>query len=337
MQGILQRKCACGNHTVAGGECGECANKKNVLQRKLTIGASNDPLEQEADRVAEQVMAISAHSVVSGTPRIQRYIGQASEGENTAPASVDRVLTSSGRPLEPALQQDMEQRFGNDFSQVRVHTGGVAAQSARDVNAHAYTVGNNVVFGAGQFAPGTQEGRRLIAHELTHIIQQNVLATNVIQRVFNEEDMESDTVTESTDTLDTDSAEKMDKQGGRGSCRAERNFSFTIRNFREFEFTVPAGCSARVTFTALWVPVGLPGIPDYVDCCTGADTYEVIRNGGTATNLPVGANVCGDNAQHNPRTGTINTGRGRQRFRVNVDRGDCEGIAMELSVNVQIR
>jgi hypothetical protein len=66
----------------------------------------------------------------------------------------------------------MEQRFGHDFSQVRVHSGPVAEQSARDVSAYAYTVGYNLVFGEGRFAPGTHEGRRLIAHELTHVIQQ---------------------------------------------------------------------------------------------------------------------------------------------------------------------
>ena len=90
-----------------------------------------------------------------------------------APASVDRVLASPGRPLEPALRQDMEQRFGHDFSRVRVHSDAAAEQSARDVNANAYTVGHNVVFGAGRFAPGTHEGRRLIAHELTHVVQQS--------------------------------------------------------------------------------------------------------------------------------------------------------------------
>ena len=170
----LQRKCACGNHTVAGGECAECAKNKSGLQRKLTIGASNDPLEREADRVADQVLAASAHSAVSGAPpRIQRFAGQATEEYDTAPASVDHVLASSGRPLEPALRQDMEQRFGHDFSRVRVHSGGAAEQSARDVNAHAYTVGHDIVFGAGRFAPGTHEGRRLIAHELTHVVQQS--------------------------------------------------------------------------------------------------------------------------------------------------------------------
>lgn len=171
---LLQRKCACGGlaSSSLAGECEECKNKR--LQKKLSIGASNDPLEHEADRVADQVLAAPAHSAVSETtPRIQRFTGQAREGAATAPASVDRVLSNSGRLLDPALQQDMGQRFGYDFSQVRVHTGAAAEQSARDVNANAYTVGNNVVFGAERFAPGSQEGRRLLAHELTHVLQQS--------------------------------------------------------------------------------------------------------------------------------------------------------------------
>ena len=92
---------------------------------------------------------------------------------DAAPASVDRVLASPGRPLESALRQDMEQRFGYDFSRVRVHSGGAAEQSALEVNAHAYTVDQNIVFGPSRFAPGTNEGRRLIAHELTHVVQQS--------------------------------------------------------------------------------------------------------------------------------------------------------------------
>lgn len=173
-QGILQRKCACGNQTIAGGECAECEKKKNSMQRKLIIGASNDPLELEADRIADQVIAVPAHSVVSdASPCIQRFTGLSAEGADTAPASVDRALSSSGNPLEPMLRQDMESRFGHDFSQVRVHSGGGAAeQSARDLNSNAYTVNHNIVFGAGRYSPGTHEGRRLIAHELTHVVQQ---------------------------------------------------------------------------------------------------------------------------------------------------------------------
>lgn len=174
-QGILQRKCTCGNQTVAGNECETCNKKKQGLQRKLAIGASNDPLEQEADRVADQVMAAPTPSKTSvAAPRgIQRFTGTASEGTGSAPASVNTVITGSGRPLDPTLRQNMESRFGHDFSQVRVHTGGAAEQSARDMNAHAYTVGHNIVFGEGQFSPDTPLGRRLIAHELTHVVQQS--------------------------------------------------------------------------------------------------------------------------------------------------------------------
>lgn len=174
VQGILQRKCAaCGNHTAIGGKCAECGEKKGLLQRKLTVGASNDLLEEEADRVADQVTAVPAHSTVSGIPpRIQRYAGRATEDTGTAPASVDRILASPGRRLEPVLRADMEQRFGYDFSGVRVHSGDAAERSARDINAHAYTVGHNIVFGTGQFVPGTREGRWLLAHELTHVVQQ---------------------------------------------------------------------------------------------------------------------------------------------------------------------
>jgi hypothetical protein len=89
-----------------------------------------------------------------------------------APPTVDHVLASPGKVLDPALRQDMEQRFGYDFSGVRVHSGPAAEQSARDVSARAYTSGRHIVFARGRDAPGTREGRRLLAHELAHIVQQ---------------------------------------------------------------------------------------------------------------------------------------------------------------------
>jgi len=143
------------------------------LQTKLKVNEPGDIYEQEADRIADQVMTAPAHSSASGAPpRIQRFAGQPTGQAETAPVSVDQALASAGRPLEPVLRQDMEQRFGHDFSQVRVHSGAAAEQSAREVSANAYTVGHNIVFGAGQFAPGAHEGRRLLAHELTHVVQQ---------------------------------------------------------------------------------------------------------------------------------------------------------------------
>jgi hypothetical protein len=89
-----------------------------------------------------------------------------------APTIVHDVLRSSGTPLDRATRSFFEPRFGHDFSKVRIHTGAQAAGSAADVAAKAYTVGNNIVFNSGQFSPLTQEGRRLLAHELTHVVQQ---------------------------------------------------------------------------------------------------------------------------------------------------------------------
>jgi hypothetical protein len=186
---ILQRKCACGSHTTGEGQCNDCGEKEHSLQRKaisvnssptlaiqrkLAIGASDDPLEKEADRIADQVMSMTANAAITKAPlRIQRFTGSPTGAITEAPPSVERVLSNSGRPLEPGLRQDMEQRFGYDFSKVRVHTGAAAEQSTRNVDAAAYTAGHNIVFAAGRFVPDTRKGRRLIAHELVHVVQQN--------------------------------------------------------------------------------------------------------------------------------------------------------------------
>ena len=92
---------------------------------------------------------------------------------NGVPPIVHEVLGASGQPLDASTQTFMESRFGHDFSSVRVHTDERAADSARSVNALAYTVGRDVIFGAGQYNPGTATGKRLLAHELTHVVQQS--------------------------------------------------------------------------------------------------------------------------------------------------------------------
>jgi hypothetical protein len=91
---------------------------------------------------------------------------------STGSASVDSVLRSSGQPLDRATRREMESRIGYDFSHVRLHTDAQAGQSAQQLSAKAYTVGSNVVFAPGRFAPQTSEGRHLLAHELTHVVQQ---------------------------------------------------------------------------------------------------------------------------------------------------------------------
>jgi Domain of unknown function (DUF4157) len=102
----------------------------------------------------------SEHRVSDGTEPLQ------------APPIVHEVLSSAGKPLDEATRRFMEPRFGHDFSRVRVHTDSRAAESARAVNALAYTVGHNVVFDTGNYAPGTMLGDALLAHELTHTVQQ---------------------------------------------------------------------------------------------------------------------------------------------------------------------
>lgn len=129
---VLQRKCACGEHSV-GGECDECKKKHPTLQRSA-IGAA----------------------VQSAVPPV-----------------VHEVLRSPGQPLERNTRGFMESRFGQDFSRVRVHTDARAEESAASVAASAFTVGDQLVFNRGQYSPHSFDGRKLIAHELTHVVQQS--------------------------------------------------------------------------------------------------------------------------------------------------------------------
>src|SRR5262249_218466 len=150
------------------------------LQRALAIGAADDPREREADRLADQVVRMSEPyaseirrmgSQCEETNALQRKAWGGTIRETSAPAIVDEVLHSPVAPLERKTVEFMEPRFGHDFSRVRVHTDTHAANSAQAVDALAYTVGSNIVFARDQYAPTTGRGRRLIAHELAHVIQ----------------------------------------------------------------------------------------------------------------------------------------------------------------------
>jgi hypothetical protein len=144
-----------------------------ATQTKLALNEPGDTYEREADRVADQAITSPAHHGARSAPsHIQRFGGKTTGRADAVPASVNDALAKPGRPIELTLRRDMEERIGHDFSQVRVHSDAIAEQSARDLNASAYTLGHNIVFGAGGFKPETQEGRRLIAHELTHVVQQ---------------------------------------------------------------------------------------------------------------------------------------------------------------------
>jgi hypothetical protein len=129
---LLQRACACGGTPGLEGECKACRKKRLGLQRRT-----------------------AGEAAISSVPPI-----------------VGEVLRSPGKPLDPAARAFMEPRFGHDFGRVRVHTDEKAAESARAVNALAYAVGNHVAFAPGRYAPATVPGRRLLAHELAHVVQQ---------------------------------------------------------------------------------------------------------------------------------------------------------------------
>src|SRR5262249_43006408 len=104
---------------------------------------------------------------------LQANAGELETGSaNVAPPIVPEVLRSPGHSLDSATRLFMESRFGSDFSQVRVHTDPRAAESAQAVGALAYTVGRDIVFASGQYAPQTERGNLLLAHELTHTLQQ---------------------------------------------------------------------------------------------------------------------------------------------------------------------
>lgn len=132
---LLHRRCACGNHSIGGAECGSCA------RRRLT----------------------PAHRDNGSHPAF-------------APPSVYAALRTHGHALDASTQRLMAIRFGRDFSDIRVHTDTTAAASAREIHAHAYTVGQDIVFAPERYRPATHEGQHLIAHELAHVTQKSSAA-----------------------------------------------------------------------------------------------------------------------------------------------------------------
>ena len=185
-----------------GGVCHTCPVQ---VQTKLKINQPGDKYEQEADLVADEVMRmsdlnVSASSQSEGVPpaeHIQRLCpecedelqrqpeeeeeeellqakeipGQTTEINSSIETNINSVQ-SGGRPLPESARNYFEPRFGYDFSQVRVHTDAGAAKSAQTVNAQAYTLGRDIIFGNGNYSPETTPGRHLLAHELTHVVQQ---------------------------------------------------------------------------------------------------------------------------------------------------------------------
>lgn len=168
---VIQRKCA------------ECEAKS----RGLPVGKPDDALEQEADRMAEQMLSKKSSkggcTQCDATPVVRRSAVEGAS-EEVAPPIVEKTLQSSaGHALDERTRSIFEPQLGLDLSGVRVHTGASADESAKAVNAKAYTVGRDIVFGAGHYAPHTHEGQRILGHELTHVAQQGGEA-GAVQRIL---------------------------------------------------------------------------------------------------------------------------------------------------------
>jgi hypothetical protein len=176
------------------------------LRAKLTVSRPDDIYEQEADSVADEVMRMPepqvqrqpkkeeeellhrTHIGSTITPLSRKEAGEeeellqkeerpdrVTETTHAIEANIDS-LRGGGQPLADSTRAFMEPRFGADLGHVRVHTDTRAAETALNVNALAFTIGRDIVFGAGQYSPETPAGQRLVAHELTHVIQQEGIA-----------------------------------------------------------------------------------------------------------------------------------------------------------------
>ena len=191
----LQRKCACGQHTTAGSTCDGCRREQAVLRRPAVSNPPVSPMSTVASALGSSngdPLPESAKSWVQ--PHIDRQFGGIAVRSLNSPslklgapgdsyeAEADRFADTASRPSPSAGGATLQSR-GVDLSGVRVHTDERAAESARAVNALAYTVGNRIVFGRAQYAPNTSSGRRLLAHELAHVAQQGqAAAAGTVQR-----------------------------------------------------------------------------------------------------------------------------------------------------------
>jgi hypothetical protein len=160
-QDLLTLQRTAGNQAVAG---------LLGVQAKLEVGAVDDPLEHEADRIAEQV---TARPVEKAAPTVESH--DPLDGRFAPSSQVEHEITASqsgGQPLPADLREDMETRFGTDFQGVRLHTGEPASRLSRQIGAKGFTQGQHIFMAQGRYDPASGEGRRLLAHELAHTVQQ---------------------------------------------------------------------------------------------------------------------------------------------------------------------
>ena len=176
------------------------------VQTKMVVGAVNDRYEQEADRMADRavrrlhtgrVSHLSSNALqtkCTDCEKKEKLQRKAMNGNSASPATISESaplpsLTShqasgstGGTALPGGTRAEMESVFGADFGRVRIHTDPVAVQMNRQLNARAFTHGSNIYFNQGEYQPGSYEGSKLLAHELTHVLQQQNVRNSLIQR-----------------------------------------------------------------------------------------------------------------------------------------------------------
>lgn len=184
-------------------KCAECAAEEKTrppIQPSLAVGATDDRYEREADRIAEQVVSESSAPrgtlpvtpVAQGSPveqegdTLQKNF-KIRSAHSRAPGDKNlaiRAVSGEGRSLSFDERAYFEPRLGRDFSNVRIHEHAKAGEAARAINAQAYTLGTNIAFARGEYSPQSLMGRRLLAHELTHVIQQSETGSGAQQQMI---------------------------------------------------------------------------------------------------------------------------------------------------------
>ncbi|MBS1510472.1 MAG: DUF4157 domain-containing protein [Bacteroidetes bacterium] len=171
--------------------------QKTTIQFKLKVGAADDPLEHEADNMADLVMRMPGDNFIqrkcrhceeeelqqkSSSPFIQKQGGYSSTAAPDNIASQVNAAKGTGSTIDESTKSFMQNRFNTDFSEVKIHTGSDAAQMNRQLNAKAFTVGNDIYFNEGEYNTSSTDGKHLLAHELTHTLQQqSFLQTKMVQ------------------------------------------------------------------------------------------------------------------------------------------------------------
>lgn len=178
-------------------------NAETFFKPGYSMAQSNNAQEHEADHLSEKVMQITdtgnsffkpagnliqrkCSACEKEEKKVQRKEGNSAKSQGGMEISnyVNSLGTASGQPMSESSRQFFEPRFGYNFSGVRLHTDAVAAKSAKSINALAYTSGNNIVFNTGQYSADSDKGKKLMAHELTHVIQQQKDGQSSIQRML---------------------------------------------------------------------------------------------------------------------------------------------------------